>query len=180
MLNKFIICSLVFCLLLGPMHILFLRVNSIGFALFCNLSSLSNIDVTFNRSTFLLFYSGRWYGFTTCVYSKTFLVMTISQQICVCSDMEIKNKVWQVAELEEYRNIVLVENQQLKEIISGLQSKVQNLENSSFTSYSLNASAKVCFLGIYIRLSYFTILFLFYKFYAIIIFFLKWKTKEHQ
>ncbi|KAI9074920.1 hypothetical protein K1719_043149 [Acacia pycnantha] len=47
----------------------------------------------------------------------------------------------QVAELEECRNILLLENQQLKENLSGLQTKIWNLENSG-SSFSLNASAK--------------------------------------
>lgn len=73
--------------------------------------------------------------------------MAISQQTCVCSDMEIKNKVWQVAELEVYKNSLLLENQKLKDNLSGR----QNYEPSSISSFSLNASAKVCFLGSYIR-----------------------------
>jgi len=73
--------------------------------------------------------------------------VAIPQQTCVCSDMEIKNKVWQVAELEERRNILLLENQQLKENLSGFETKIWNLEKSG-SSFSLNASAKVSFLGI--------------------------------
>ena len=60
--------------------------------------------------------------------------------------MEIKNKAWQVAELEESRKILLLENQQLKENLSGLQAKIGNLEKSG--SSLLNASAKVSFVGI--------------------------------
>ncbi|KAK4253417.1 hypothetical protein QN277_010727 [Acacia crassicarpa] len=46
----------------------------------------------------------------------------------------------QVAELEECRNILLLENQQLKENLSGLQTKIWNLEKSG--SSLMNASAK--------------------------------------
>jgi len=60
------------------------------------------------------------------------------------SDMEIKNKAWQVAELEESKNNLLLENQQLKENVSGLHSTIQNLENSGSSSASQDASAKVC------------------------------------
>lgn len=59
--------------------------------------------------------------------------------------MEIKNKVLQVAELEEFRSNLLLENQQLRENVSGLQSTIQNLENSSSSSFSLDASSKVYF-----------------------------------
>lgn len=58
--------------------------------------------------------------------------------------MEIKNKAWQVAELEESKNNLLLENQQLRENVSGLHSTIQNLENSSFSSASQDASVKVC------------------------------------
>jgi len=60
------------------------------------------------------------------------------------SDMEIKNKAWQVAELEESKNNLLLENHQLKENVSGLHSIIQNLENSRSSSASEDASAKVC------------------------------------
>jgi uncharacterized protein YlxW (UPF0749 family) len=63
--------------------------------------------------------------------------------LCVNSDMEIKNKAWQVAELEESKNNLLLENQQLRENMSGLHSTIQNLENS-ISSASQDASAKVC------------------------------------
>lgn len=58
--------------------------------------------------------------------------------------MEIKNKAWQVAELEESKNNLLLENQQLRENVLGLHSTVQNLENSSSSSASQGTSAKVC------------------------------------
>lgn len=70
--------------------------------------------------------------------------MSILLQTCVNSDMEIKNKAWQVAELEESRNNLWLENQQLKENVSGLHSTIQNLENSSSSSASQDTSAKVC------------------------------------
>lgn len=59
--------------------------------------------------------------------------------------MEIKNKAWQVAELEESKNNLLLENQQLRENVSGLHSTVQNLESSISFSASQGASAKVYF-----------------------------------
>lgn len=63
--------------------------------------------------------------------------------------MEIKIKVWQVSELEESRNNLLLENQQLGEKVSSLQLTVQNLENSNASSSSRDASGKVyfCFLA---------------------------------
>ncbi|XP_028764444.1 BICD family-like cargo adapter 2 isoform X3 [Neltuma alba] len=47
----------------------------------------------------------------------------------------------QVAELEVCRNTLLLENQELKENLSGLQTKIWNLEKT-ISSFSLNASAK--------------------------------------
>jgi chromosome segregation ATPase len=69
--------------------------------------------------------------------------MSIFYKHVLISDMEIKNKAWQVAELEESKNNLLLENQQLRENVSGLHSTIQNLENSS-SSASQDASAKVC------------------------------------
>jgi chaperonin cofactor prefoldin len=63
--------------------------------------------------------------------------------------MEIKNKAWQVAELDESKNNLLLENQQLRENISGLHSTIQNLENS-ISSASQDASAKVCSCYLYV------------------------------
>ncbi|KAL2330507.1 hypothetical protein Fmac_018088 [Flemingia macrophylla] len=48
----------------------------------------------------------------------------------------------QVAELEESRNKVMLENQQLREKVSSIQSTVQNLGNSNTSSCSRNASEK--------------------------------------
>lgn len=47
-----------------------------------------------------------------------------------------------MAELEESKNNLLLENQQLRENVSGLHSTIQNLENSSSSSASQDASAK--------------------------------------
>jgi len=63
--------------------------------------------------------------------------------------MEIKIKVWQVAELEESRSNVLLENQQLREKVSSLQSTVQNLENSNASSHSWDTSQKVSFVTLH-------------------------------
>lgn len=47
-----------------------------------------------------------------------------------------------MAELEESKNNLLLENQQFRENVSGLHSTIQNLENSSSSSASQDASAK--------------------------------------
>lgn len=51
--------------------------------------------------------------------------------LCFCSNMEIKNKAWQVSELEDFRNSILQENQLLKENISSLQLQIKELESVS-------------------------------------------------
>lgn len=60
--------------------------------------------------------------------------------------MELKNKAWQVVELEESRNGVLQENLQLKENISSLQLQIEDLQ--SFASIqSLDEFTKVSILN---------------------------------
>ena len=56
--------------------------------------------------------------------------------------MQIKIKVWQVEELEESRNNLFLENQQLREKVSSLESTVQNHENSNASSCSRDAPEK--------------------------------------
>ena len=65
-------------------------------------------------------------------------------ELYICSDREIKNKAWQVMELEEFRNNLLQENQRLMEITSGLQSQIQNLERSISSTSSSDELKKVC------------------------------------
>jgi len=51
-----------------------------------------------------------------------------------------------VVELEEFRSNLLQENQRLNEIISGLQSQIQNLERNISSTSSSDEPKKVCFL----------------------------------
>ena len=63
-----------------------------------------------------------------------------------CSDMEIKNKAWQVMELEEFRINILQENQLLKERVSSLHLQIKELEESVSSAHASTEITKVCFL----------------------------------
>ncbi|EXB74409.1 hypothetical protein L484_004230 [Morus notabilis] len=54
----------------------------------------------------------------------------------IFSDVELKNKAWQVVELEESRNNVLQENQQLLENVSSLQLQIKDLHSIASTQSS--------------------------------------------
>lgn len=61
-----------------------------------------------------------------------------------CSDTGIKNKAWQVMELEEFRNSILQENQLLKENISSLHLQIKELEESASSSHASTENTEVC------------------------------------
>ena len=61
-------------------------------------------------------------------------------------DMDIEIKAWQVMELEESGKCLLQENQRLTEIMSGLQSQIQNLENIINSACTSPLDAMVQFL----------------------------------
>ena len=77
-------------------------------------------------------------------------------KVSLCSDMEIKYKVWQVAELEQSRDNLLLENQQLIGNLTGLQSSIQNPEKSGSPSFPIDVSVKVCLLDTFTTCSKFT------------------------
>lgn len=60
--------------------------------------------------------------------------------------MELKNKAWQVVELEESRNGVLQENLRLKENISSLQLQIKDLQSIA-SIQSLDEFTKVSILN---------------------------------
>lgn len=70
----------------------------------------------------------------------------------IFSDVELKNKAWQVVELEESRNNVLQENQQLLENVSSLQFQIKDLHSIASTQSS-DEFTKVSILNLLIRSS---------------------------
>lgn len=69
--------------------------------------------------------------------------------MCICSDMGLKNKAWQVVDLVESRNNLIQENHQLVENISSLELQIEDFKNISI--HPLDELTKVCFLNLLIK-----------------------------